>query len=136
MSTLSDITKAFNKRLSTITPSIQTAYEAVSFTPTPGVPYQRVQLIPSRPLNPTLGQVYHRERGSYQILLCYPNNVGTISVLDRAELTRSYFQQGDSFLEGSTRVIIQGTPYIAGTSTVQDRTVLPLIISYYAEVFS
>jgi len=135
MNTLSEITKAFNKRLNSITPNIDTAYEAVSFTPTPGIPYQRVQLSPARPLDPTLGGLYHREIGSYQIFLCYPNNLGTIPILDRAELTRSYFHQGDSFTEGNTTIIIVGTPYIAGTSTVQDRTVLPIIISYSAEVF-
>lgn len=136
MNTLSDITKAFNKRLNTITPAIETAYEGVSFTPTFGVPYQRVQLSPSRPLNPTLGGNYHREKGTFQIFLCYPTNLGTVEILDRAELTRSYFKQGDSFSEGSTTIIIVGTPYIAGTNQVQDRIVLPILISYSAEVFS
>lgn len=136
MSTLSNITKAFNKRLATITPNIEIAYEGGSFTPTYGVPYQRVQLSPSRPLNPTLGGNYHREKGTFQIFLCYPSNAGTTTILDRAELTRSYFKRGDSFSEGDSTIIIMGTPFISGTSIVQDRIVLPVLISYSVEVFS
>lgn len=134
MSTLLNITKGFNKRLASISPSIEIAYEAVSFTPVAGVPYQRVQLIPARPQNPTLGQNYYREKGTYQILLCYPGNLGTTDILDRAELTRSFFKQGTSFTEAGTTVIVVGTPYVGGANIVQDRLVLPIIINYTAEV--
>lgn len=134
MSTLSNITKAFNKKLNSIIPSIETAYEAVSFNPTPGIPYQRVQLVPSRPQT-LFGSNYFREKGTYQILLAYPGNLGTTDILDRAELIRSTFKSGTSLIESGTTVIITGTPFIGGTGIVQDRIVLPILISYSVEVF-
>lgn len=132
---LKNITNAFYKRLRTITPELSTAYESVSFEPIVGIPYQRVQLIPSRPENPTLGQEYHREVGTFQIFLCYPTNQGTFPVLERAELTRSYFQRGTTLVEGGSIINILRTPQIAGTSIVKDRIIVPVIIQYSVEVF-
>lgn len=136
LNTLTNIKKAFEKRLALITPSIATAYEAVSFTPVAEVPYQRVQLVPRNPDNPTMGDNYYREVGEFQIFLCYPTNKGTGEVLTRAQLVRSYFERGTTLVEGSTEVNIIVTPQIAGTATVGDRVIVPVIVSYSAGVFS
>jgi hypothetical protein len=130
-----DIKKAFEKRLNSITPSIQTAYEAVSFTPTQGVPYQKVQLSPNQPENPTIGDGYYREVGEFQVFLCYPSNKGTSEVLTRAELVRSYFQRGTTLVEGASEIIIIRTPQIAGTSIIGDRIIVPVLIQYSVGVF-
>ncbi len=132
---LLNITKAFHKRLATITPSLATAYESVSFEPVQGTPYQIVQLVPTSPANPTLGGSHYREQGTFQIFLCYPANAGTFPVLERAELTRSYFQRGTTLVEGTSIINILQTPKIAGTSISQDRIIVPVIIQYSVEVF-
>ena len=136
MSNLTNITKAFHARLATVSPSISTAYEMVSFTPVEGVPYQRVQLVPRTPENPTLGDSYYREVGEFQIFLCYPMNQGTINILEQAEITRDAFKRGLSLVQGSTTLTIMRTPSIGSPGVAGTRLVLPLIVKYRVDVFS
>lgn len=128
------IKKALEKRLQLITPSISTSYESVSFTPVTGEPYQKVQIIPRQPDNPTLGGGCYREVGEFQVVLAYPSNVGTLDVLTRAELVQQHFARGTSITEGSLTVIIPRTPQIAGASVIGDRVIVPVIIRYLVEI--
>lgn len=129
-----NIKKAFEKRLATLSPAIATAYEGVSFTPTTA-PYQRVMLVPSQPLNPTMGTEHYREVGSFQVFLNYPANKGSGEAIARASQIRTLFKRGTTLIEDSTEVKILTTPKISGNSIVQDRIVFPVIISYIADVF-
>jgi hypothetical protein len=127
------IKKALQKHLD-VMPALQTAYASVSFTPTQGVPYQRVQLIPRQPENPTFGDSYYREVGSFQIFLAYPSNKGEAQVLERAELVQKHFARGTTLTEGAIEVNILRTPQIAGSTIVGDRVIVPVIIQYSAGV--
>lgn len=129
-----NIKKAFEKRLATLSPAIATAYEGVSFTPTTA-PYQRVMLVPSQPLNPTMGTEHYREVGSFHVFLNYPANKGSGEAIARASQIRTLFKRGTTLIEDSTEVKILTTPQISGNSIVQDRIVVPVIISYIADVF-
>lgn len=129
-----NIKKAFEKRLATLSPAIATAYEGVSFTPTTA-PYQRVMLVPSQPINPTMGTEHYREVGSFQVFLNYPANKGSGEAIARASQIRTLFKRGTTLIEDSTEVKILTTPQISGNSIVQDRIVVPVIISYIADVF-
>ena len=129
-----NIKKAFEKRLATLSPAIATAYEGISFTPTTA-PYQRVMLVPSQPLNPTMGTEHYREVGSFQVFLNYPANKGSGEAIARASQIRTLFKRGTTLIEDSTEVKILTTPQISGNSIVQDRIVVPVIISYIADVF-
>lgn len=129
-----NIKKAFEKRLATLSPAIATAYEGVSFTPTIA-PYQRVMLVPSQPLNPTMGSSHYREAGSFQVFLNYPANKGSGEAIARASQIRLLFKRGTALIEDTTEVKILTTPQISGSSIVQDRIVVPVIISYIADVF-
>lgn len=130
------IKKALEKKLSVMPGTISTAYESVSFTPVQGVPYQRVQVIPRRPENPTIGDSYYREIGEFQVFLAYPNNSGTAQVLAQAELVQQHFARGTTITEGSLEVIIPRTPQIAGSTVVGDRIVVPVIIQYYVGILT
>lgn len=125
-----DIKKAFEKKLAALTPAVSTAYESVSFTPVTGTPYQRVQLIPRKPENPTMGDSYYREVGEFQIFLVYPSNKGSAEVLARAELVQQHFARGTTLIEGAIEVIITNTPQIAGSAIISDRIIVPVIIQY------
>ena len=129
-----NIKKAFEKRLATLSPAIATAYEGISFTPTTA-PYQRVMLVTSQPLNPTMGTEHYREVGSFQVFLNYPANKGSGEAIARASQIRTLFKRGTTLIEDSTEVKILTTPKISGNSIVQDRIVVPVIISYIADVF-
>jgi hypothetical protein len=125
--------KALEKHLSALTPSLSTAYEGVSFSPVNGAPYQRVQLVPSRPENPTLGDDYFRDNGEFQVFLLYPSNKGTGEVLGRAEALRSHFKRGTTLTEGNSVVQIMRTPYISGCTIIGDRVIVPVLIRYSVE---
>lgn len=125
--------KALEKHLSALTPSLSTAYEGVSFSPVNGTPYQRVQLVPSRPENPTLGDDYFRDNGEFQVFLLYPSNKGTGEVLGRAEALRSHFKRGTTLTEGNSVVQIMRTPYISGCTIIGDRVIIPVLIRYSVE---
>ena len=131
---LLNIKKAFEKKLATLSPAIATAYEGVSFTPSTA-PYQRVMLVPSQPLNPTIGTEHYREVGSFQVFLNYPANKGSGEAIARASQIRTLFKRGTTLIEDTTEVKILTTPQISGNSIVQDRIVVPVIISYIADVF-
>lgn len=128
-----DIKKALEKHLLALQPSLPTAFPALSFTPEHGTPYQRVQISPQRPENPTMGDDYYRERGEFQVFLCYPSNQGTGEILTRAELVRNHFKRGTTIVEGSRVVLITRTPQIAGETIIGDRVIVPVLITYSVE---
>jgi hypothetical protein len=128
------IKKALEKKLAEIQPSIDTAYEAVSFKPVVDSPYQRVQLVPRTPENPTIGDSYYREVGELQIFLAYPSNKGTAEVLARANLVQQHFARGTAITEDGLVVIITRTPHITGNSISGDRVIVPVIIRYSVEI--
>jgi hypothetical protein len=128
------IKKALEKKLLQLDAVIETAYESVSFKPTSGVPYQRVQLLPRAPNNPTMGSNHYREIGEFQVLLAYPSNNGTLDVLTKAESIQQHFARGTTITESSINVIITRTPQIAGAQVVGDRVLVPVIIKYLVDV--
>lgn len=133
---LTDIKKAFEKKLQTLSPALSTAYEGVAFTPVSGTPYQAVQLVPRRTENPSVGDDHYRDTGEFQVFLAYPTNSGSATILARAEALRTHFKRGTSLVEGSTTVLITRTPQISGTTVVGDRLVVPVIITYISDVIS
>ena len=128
------IKKALEKKLLQLDAVIETAYESVSFKPTNGVPYQRVQLIPRIPSNPTMGSNHYREIGEFQVLLAYPSNNGTLDVLTKAESIQQHFARGTTITESSIQVIITRTPQIVGAQVLGDRVLVPVIIKYLVDI--
>ena len=131
---LDKIKKAFEKKLATITPEIATAYEAVTFKPTTGVAYQRVQISPDAPTNTVMSSGFYRETGEFQVFLMYPPNQGTGAALARAQLIRDTFKRGTNLVESGLTILIFRTPTIAGAQVVGDRLVVPIIIKYTCDV--
>lgn len=129
-----NIKKALEKHLAGLLPKIATAHEGVSYVPENGVAYQRVVVVPRKPLNPTMGDDYYRDIGELQVFLAYPTAQGTGEVLARAELIRTHFKRATTLVEGDSRVLIVRTPQIVGTTTIGDRVIVPVIIEYSSEV--
>ena len=121
--------------LHTMTPALATAWENQDFSPTPGTPYQAVHLLPATPENPTMGDDHYRERGILQVSLNYPVNGGAAAAMARAELIRATFFRGASFTSGGVTTRIPAKPVIGRGIVVNDRWVLPVSISYFADVF-
>lgn len=133
---LSKIKRALERRLSTLTPAIPTAYGNAVYKPVANQPYQRVVFVPRNPNNSTLGSDFYLEQGEFQIFLAYPKNAGEADALDRADAIRSLFKRGTFMLEGDVRVHILGTPSVRGSAVIEDRLVIPIIVNFEAEVYS
>lgn len=130
-----EIKRAAERHLATLTPSIPTGWEGVSFTP-PASLYQRVQFVVQSPEDPVLGVGFHRERISMQVFVAGPTNKGTSEILAQAELIRQLFKKGTVLVENNVKIHVLTTPQIAGTSTVSDKAICPVIINLVAEVYS
>lgn len=100
------------------------------------VPYQKVQLMPARPDDVTMGRGYRREIGIFQVTLVYPLQLGTGDAYARAELIRSTFPRGASFTNSGIVVHIDKTPEIMGAMINDEAYMLPVRVYYYADIFN
>ena len=131
---IADIRDALEIALASITPEIATAWESVAFEPTPGIPYQAVNLLFAEPENPTMGGDFHRERGIIQITLAYPIDEGPQALEARAQLIRDAFPRAQTFTRNAITVIIEKTPEISPGQIDGDRRRVPVKIRFFANI--
>lgn len=118
-----------------VTPNL-TALQNVSFSPVPGIPYQKVYLVPFKPDDQVQGAGYYQEIGLFQVTLVYPDGAGTGAILARAELLRSLFKKGSAFANGGVTVQISETPELGYLDeSDEDQIQLPVKIPYMAQIF-
>ncbi len=149
------VRRALETALDGISPALATAWENLKFTPTPGTPYQRVNLLAAPPLNPEMGG-FVQERGFMQVALAYPLEGGPGAALARAETIRATFKRGTSFtapanepdgvtldLDFTTETYSAWEPFIVTTTVANtpeiapalfedDRYVVPVRVPFYA----
>lgn len=128
------IRKMLETRLGTMSPALATAYENVSFTPSTGIPYQRVNLLPATPDNPTIGGNYYQEQGLFQVTLCYPKNAGANAAQTRAEAIRAHFERGLSLTDTGVTLTIRRTPRIAPAFVDDAFYCIPVTIEYFSHI--
>jgi hypothetical protein len=129
---LSLIRQAFEKRLSLLSPALSTAHENVQFTPVPGTPYQRVNLLPAAPDNSIQGGASYFERGLFQITLCYPQGVGAGAAEAQSQLLRTHFKRGSALLESGLTITVIETPKVAPARLEGDRYEIPISVAFQA----
>lgn len=130
------VTKALEKRLASMPLNISTFKEGLDNKPVEGTPYQTEVLIPSVPLNPTFGDTYYREVGTYRIRLFYPSRQGKGAILTQAERIRDWFYRGLSLNQDDITVIIERTPTITSTTLFGDRISIAVDVIYFASVYN
>lgn len=130
------IRKLLEQRLNTITPALDTVFENTPYTPTKGVAWQAVHVLPAPTQNPTLGDQHHREVGEFQVSLNYPPNAGSQAANARAQLIRETFPRGLSMAVGTLRLLIDQTPYLLRAQQSPNWYFLAVAVPYTAEVFS
>lgn len=128
------IRAALETALAAMTPSVLTAYENVNFTP-PGAatPYQYAHVMFARPDNQVMGREY-QELGYLQVRLMYPAQTGPGAAAARAELLRSTFYRGASFVKDGVTVIISDTPEILPGSIEDGRYAVIVKIRFYSHI--
>lgn len=127
-----EIKTAFEKKIATISPTIATAYESVSFLPTTGVPYQELYLIPATNDNPFIDNSKYIAYGIFQITLKYPTNKGSKDILDRVKLYLDNFRSGDNLVQGGITINILNAPTVKNLGIDGDRLVYIVSINYQA----
>lgn len=130
------VKKAARLHLAALSPQLPTAYEGFPFeVPSSGL-YQRTQFVVQTPDDPVIGDKYYRERLEFQIFVVGPAGVGTTEVDTRAELIRTHFYKGFTTTVDGMRIYVLRTPQIAGTSVVQDKVIIPVLIDLVGEVYN
>lgn len=129
------IKSLLEKALNALSVGLDTAFENVPFSPTNGVPHQRVFILPSQTQNPTMGDGFKRESGVMQVTLCYPSNAGAGAALERAEALRLGFKRGTTFTQGTLRVLIDSSPYVSQGASDGAWYMVPVSIPYVADVY-
>jgi hypothetical protein len=130
-----NIRRALEKRLAALD-TFDTQYENVTFSPRPGVPYQRVNLLPANVDNTTVGNGYFRDQGIFQIMLCYPSNGGTAGVEARIEQLRNHFKRATALVEGGQSITVFRTPSVAVGFVEQDRFCVAVSVPYISHTTS
>lgn len=128
------IRKALEKHLLALTPAFPTATQNNAFTPTTGVPYQRIYLLPNTPDNAVQGARMYFERGVFQITLLWPTGGGSMAADTRAELLRNHFRRGTSLVESGVTVHVTNTPSIATALSDEDRYAVPVSVYWQAQI--
>lgn len=127
---------ALEAKLNGMTPSLATSWENVPYTPVAGTAYQACYLLPATPDNPTLGTEHYREQGIFQVSLFYPLQVGTATIMARAQLIRTTFYRGLSMTSGAVTVKVMTTPEISSGRVDGDRFSVPVKIRWQADIFA
>jgi len=129
---LLEIKQAFEIKLNSINPTIATAYENAPFTPTNGVPYQELTLLPSYNDSEYINDKQYVSYGLVQITIKYPTTKGAKDVLDRVKLYMNNFVRGDTLTNGGINIKIKSTPIAVNLGTIGDRYVYAISINYKA----
>lgn len=134
---VANIIKALEKSVVANTNStlIDSAFENSDFKPTLGKAYQDIRILFARPDNSTLGSSHYKERGILKLILNYPNAQGKADSVTRIEEIRTAYKRGTTFVESTSNVIIDKTPEIGQGRNLDGQWVVPIIISWYSEVF-
>jgi hypothetical protein len=127
------IRQALEVRLAAMMPVLETAFENREFKPTPGVPYQRVEIVRAQPENPTFDS-FKRMLGFMQVTMMYPPNKGPGVAEARAQALSDHFPRKLNLTAGSVIVTISATAQIMGGFQDEDRWAVPVRVPYYANL--
>ena len=121
---------AFEEAINAINPTIATAYENVSFTPTSGVPYQELYDIPASNNHLFIDNSDFEGLGIFQITLKYPSGAGMKTVSNRAELYVSSFPVGRKLTKNGDTITVLQTPKVNNLGVDGDRVIVAVSINY------
>lgn len=121
--------------LKAMTPPLDTAWENVDFEPTPGEPYQKVNVLFARPDNPEVGRNY-MQRGFMQVTLMYPIGKGPGAAQTRAEAIRSAFYRTRALTASGVTTTIEFTPEIMPGFRDGDRYAVPVRVPFFADIIA
>ena len=131
---ISAIRASLESAVNSIIPAIDTAWENVSYTPAPGVKYQRVSIVFAAPNNQEYGSSW-QDIGILFINLYFPKQTGSGDTDARCELIRSKFARGTTFTSGGAAVTINGTPELTPAYNDGEYFVRTVRIPFYSNQY-
>jgi len=122
-------------KLITVSNPLQTAWENSRYKPVDGTAWQKINLLPLEPENPTFGTTaLIFESGIFQVTLFFPEFAGPNDAIDRAILIKDLFSRGLTLASGAVTVKIYKTPAISPAMHNDGWYVLPVSIFYYSYI--
>ncbi len=128
------VRRALENHLRALLPPMPIAFENVMFTPSPGISYQRINLLPNTPDNSIQGQATYFERGLLQITVCVMYGSGPSAVEAQAQAIRQHYKRGTSLLDEGLTTLITDTPRVATGYKDGDRWCVPISIPYQCQI--
>jgi len=108
-----NIKAAIETALNTITPALPTVWENTTYVPVTGQAYQQLWFLDFITKHIEINAKSYQIDSYFQIDLMFPLLSGTGTILARAEVIKSLFKQGSSFINGGQTVNIIETPSIS-----------------------
>jgi hypothetical protein len=128
------IRRAFETRLSTMSPALATQFENMDFPPVAAdTPYQRVSLLPAEPRNPETG-TFAQFQGVFSVVLAYPLKTGPAAAAARAEAVSAHFRRNLTLTADGVTVSVSRTPTVAAGFIDGARYLIPVSVRYHADV--
>lgn len=128
------IRQLLENNLATVTPAIDTVWENTAYIPVNGTPYQVVNLLFGKNINPTFNG-FTRYIGIFQVTLKYPIGVGSFDIATRSGLIKAAFPYPRTFTSGTITLTVESTPLVAAGRADGDRWAVPVKIPFFANVF-
>ncbi|CAB4169195.1 Protein of unknown function DUF4128 [uncultured Caudovirales phage] len=116
-----NIKVAIETALNNLTPKLDTVWENTTYAPILGRPYQQLWFLDFITKHVEINATSYQVDSYFQIDLMYPMMSGSGTILARAELIKSLFKQGSSFINGGQTVNITETPSISSGRVDGDR---------------
>jgi len=135
--THAEVKKAIEKRLATVSGALPTARENMSYTPTVGTAYQRINFLRGAPDDMTQGRRLTRLQGIAQVSLFYPSPAatGTTAPDAMAASIAAMFKPVLTLTEGGTKIFFTESATISTGFADGDRWVVPVSIPWYADIY-
>lgn len=107
MTGMEEIESALIKRL-TIMPDLpDVAWPNMPFTPTPGRPYFKANLLPGEPLQAGVGEsAMNRQSGVFQVTVFVPAGTGTKDIRSMCTALETHFKRGTVLTHNGVKVTI------------------------------
>lgn len=128
--TVATIRAALESRLNGMTPTLATAWENVPYSPTTGTPWQQVNLLVNTPVDHAINFDVGEQRGILQVVLYYPEGVGSATAAARAQAVATRFAPPQTLTSGGTKVEILSTAHIGTARAVDEWYAIPVSIPW------
>ena len=127
---IAKIRAALESRLNGIASPLPTAWENVTYTPTVGTAWQKVNLLVNTPVDYAISNDVVEQRGFLQITVYYPIGVGSATAIAKAEAIAARFAPVQTLTSSTTTVEILKTAHVGSAVTTDEWYIIPISVEW------